>query len=119
MSLESPLIAVLDDELAIRKGLERLLRSAGMAVETFPSGADFLLSTENHQPDCLVLDLHMPEMTGFDVMEKIGKRFPVIILTGNDYEESRERSMDLGVRSYLRKPVDGEVLLDAIKLSLT
>ena len=119
MSLDKPLIAVLDDELSVRKGLERLLRSAGMEVETFPSGVDFLLSTENHQPDCLVLDLHMPEMTGFDVMEKIGKRFPVIVLTGNDSEESRELTSVLGGCSYLRKPVDGEVLIDVIKHSLT
>src|SRR5947209_6808987 len=66
-----PYIAVVDDEPAVLKALERLFRSAKIEVATFASGAAFLASTEIRQPDCVVLDLHMPEMNGFDVLSRL------------------------------------------------
>jgi FixJ family two-component response regulator len=56
-----------DDEEPIRKALSRLIRSAGMEVETFPSGAELLESFSARRPDCIVLDLHMPAVNGFEV----------------------------------------------------
>jgi FixJ family two-component response regulator len=112
-----PLVAVVDDEESVRRALERLLRSAGFAVETFPTGAEFLLSLPEHLPTCLVLDLHMPELSGFDVqvlVEREGFRLPIVIMTGHDTPEARARVIARGAKAYLRKPVDDKLLLAAI-----
>jgi CheY-like chemotaxis protein len=66
-------VAVVDDEESVRKALLRLLRSAGMDVQTFASGAEFLESMRSNPPDCLVLDLHMPGVDGFDAQERLGE----------------------------------------------
>ena len=117
MSDAVALLAVVDDDADVRVALRRLLSSAGFAVETFASGAEFLLSIEDHTPDCLMLDLHMPEMSGFEVQAALARTHasvPVIVITGHDTPESRSRVVQLGARAYLCKPVNDDVLLDAI-----
>ncbi len=117
MSKTRPLIAVVDDEEPVRIALRRLLRSASLDVETFPSGAEFLDSLKSHQPDCVVLDLHMPRVNGFAVQARLaetGIRLPVVVITGHDSDETRVRALAGGVSAYLRKPVDDQALLDAI-----
>jgi FixJ family two-component response regulator len=116
------LIAVVDDEEPIRKALGRLIRSAGMDVETFPSGAELLESFSARTPHCIVLDLHMPEVNGFEVQTRMmasGMRVPVIIITGHDSDETRNRALAGMPVAYLRKPVDDQALLDAIELALS
>jgi FixJ family two-component response regulator len=111
------LLAVVDDDADVRVALTRLVSSAGFAVETFPSGAEFLHSIQDHQPDCVVLDLHMPEMSGFDVQNALAKAhaaIPVVVVTGHDTPESRARAVQLGAKAYLCKPVDDNALLAAI-----
>ena len=63
---DAPLLAVVDDDADVRVALTRLVSSAGFAVETFASGSEFLKSVDDHEPACVVLDLHMPEINGFD-----------------------------------------------------
>ncbi len=112
-----PHVAVVDDEEPIRKALMRLMRSAGLSVETFGSGPEFLKSTETRLPDCVVLDLHMPQMNGFMVQAHLARKhaaLPVIIVTGHDLPHARERAMEGGASAFLRKPVHDRVLLDAI-----
>ena len=76
MSKDRTLIAVIDDEEPVRKALGRLLESVGMAVEIFSGGGEFLASLSTHRPDCAVLDLHMPEVTGWrsSKVEGLAKR---------------------------------------------
>ena len=110
-------IAVVDDEEAVRKALDRLLRSAGMDVATFNSGAMFLASLNTREYDCLVLDLHMPEVNGFDVqarLHELGSALPVIVITGHDTPEACVRARAGGAAAYLLKPVDERTLLNAI-----
>jgi FixJ family two-component response regulator len=112
-----PLIAVIDDEEPVRTALMRLMRSAGLTVETFGSGAEFLKSLETRLPDCVVLDLCMPHMDGFSVQAHLARKYaalPVIIVTGHDFPKARERAMAGGVSAYLGKPVHDRTLLDAI-----
>ncbi len=100
----------------------RLLRSAGLDVEAFPSGSEFLDSIPTHQPDCVVLDLHMPGMDGFEIqnrLAKLGRRVPVVIITGHDSPETQDRALAGQPIAYLRKPVDDRTLLDAIELALS
>jgi FixJ family two-component response regulator len=93
-----------------------------MDVETFASGAEFLETLSAGRPDCIVLDLHMPVVNGFEVQTQLaesGMSVPVIIITGQDSDETRERALIGLPVAYLRKPVDDQVLLDAIELALS
>ena len=113
----SPHIAVVDDEESVRKALTRLMRSAGLGVETFGSGEEFLKSLDTRLPDCVVLDLHMPHMNGFSVQAQLAQKYaalPVIIFTGHDLPDARERAMAGGASDFLRKPVHDRILLGAI-----
>jgi len=111
-----------DDEESIRKALAHLLRSAGLEVETFASGIQFLESIPTRRPDCVVLDLHMPVMSGFEVQARLAesvKPVPVVIISGLDFADTHDRALAGQPIAYLRKPVDDQALLDAIKLALT
>ncbi len=113
---------MVDDEEAVRIAIRRLLRSASMNAETFSSGAEFLESMKQHEPDCVVLDLHMPQINGFAVQARLTEtcsRVPVVIITGHDSPESRERALAGGAAAYLRKPVDDRALLDAIQQAVS
>jgi FixJ family two-component response regulator len=115
------LIAVVDDEENVRRALQRLFRSAGLDVETFPSGAEFLEALKTREPDCVVLDLHMPQVNGFEVQARLteaASSVPVIVITGHDTEASRDRAIEGGAFAYLRKPVDDEILLEAIEAAV-
>ena len=116
-----PLIAIVDDEDSVRKALARLLRSSGMEVATFASGDEFLAAVGNIPVDCVVLDLHMPRVSGFEVqlqLARLGKRTGVVIITGHDTPESRARALAGGAAAYLLKPIDEQVLLDAIAAAI-
>ena len=118
---DAPMLAVVDDDADVRVALTRLVASAGFTVETFASGAEFLRSMEDHEPDCVVLDLHMPEMSGFDVQGALGTHHatvPVVVITGHDTPESRARAVQLGAKAYLCKPVNDEALLAAIDVAI-
>jgi len=116
------LIAIVEDEEPICKALRRLLRSAGMDVKSFPSGVEFLESLATQWPDCVVLDLQMPVMNGFEVQARLAElrvSVPVVIITGHDSDETRALALAGFPVAYLRKPVNDQLLLDAIALALT
>ena len=115
------LVAIVDDEESVRRALGRLVRMAGFDVQTFASGADFLHSLGRTSPQCVVLDLHMPRMSGFDVQSALVEaraNVPVIIITGDDSAEIRQQTLTRGAKAYLRKPVDEAMLLDAIQSAI-
>jgi FixJ family two-component response regulator len=117
MGRNARLLAVVDDDDDVRVALRRLVSSAGFAVETYASGAEFLHSVDDHEPDCVVLDLHMPEMSGFEVQGALAVAHagvPVVMITGHETPESHARALQLGAKAYPCKPVDDEALLAAI-----
>ena len=117
MSIAQPLIAVVDDDDAVGKALNRLLRSAGLRVETFASGLAFLKWLQSHAPAGVVLDLHMPEMDGFEVQAHLAQkepRVPVILITGRDSPQARQRALASGAAAYLAKPLNDQALLETI-----
>jgi FixJ family two-component response regulator len=121
MPKDRVLIAIVDDEESMRKALERLLRSAGFAAETFASGVKFLEFARTRAPACVVLDLHMPGVNGFEVQAELaraGARVPIVIITGHDTPEARARAVGQGAVAYLRKPVDDVLLLAAINSAI-
>lgn len=117
VAMKRPCIAVLDDEPGVRKGLSRLLRTADLEPQSYASGQEFLDAWELQPPDCLVMDLQMPGISGFEVQAKLkraGAHVPIIIVTAHDEPETQRRCIELGAIAYLRKPLDGESLLDVI-----
>jgi FixJ family two-component response regulator len=120
VSQERLIIAVVDDEEPVRKALERLLRSADYEVATFESGEAFLHFAKAAPPDCLVLDLHMPGLSGFEVQVKlaaINPAVPVVVITGHDLPGAEERARAGGALAYLCKPINDRVLLRAIEFA--
>jgi len=115
------LIAVVDDEPSVRSSLARLLRSAEFEAATYPSGEDFLESLKTVDPDCLVLDLRMPGLDGFDVLSRLageGHRVPVVVLTSFPSAEVRSRALSEGVAAFLEKPVERSILVHAIEAAI-
>jgi FixJ family two-component response regulator len=113
----SLLVAVVDDDASVRKAIRRLLIAAKQRVETFASGEEFLQSLADHTPDCLILDVCMPGVTGLDVQRHIartGAKVPIVVITAHDDSDLRERCETAGAAAYLQKPVDDQVLLDAV-----
>ncbi len=117
----SPRIAVVDDDLSVRTALRRLLRGAKMEAEAYGSGREFLAGMQERVPDCLVIDVQMPEMTGLQLqrhLREIGTTIPVVMITGHDEEGAKEACVAAGASSYLRKPLDRAVLLEAIERAI-
>jgi len=112
------LISVLDDEPQFCKALARLLKTHGFEVVTFTRGEDLLAACTSRLPDCLLLDLHMPGLNGFEVLERIAGRVPVLVITGHDQPGNAERVRALGASGYFLKPVNELQLLAAIRAAI-
>ena len=111
-------IAVVDDDHSVRRALCRLLRSVDLDACAYGSGREFLEAIGSALPDCLVLDLRMPDMTGLDVQRHLtenGFRVPVVMITGHDAPGMQAKCISAGASIYLRKPLDEKSLLGAIE----
>jgi len=117
----APLIFVVDDDAAVRRSLLRLMRAAGWNAEGFASAAEFLNRPPGPGTGCVVLDVNMPGMNGPELQQRLaelGLSLPVIFLTGNGDVPTGVRAMKNGAVDFLLKPVDDEVLLQAIDAAL-
>jgi FixJ family two-component response regulator len=117
MDKPTPLISIVDDDPSVRRALNRLVGSAGYLVETFASAGDFLGSSPSTRTACLVLDIYMEGMTGFELQEQLEAdrlTIPIIFMTAHDDPATRERIRRSRAAGYLGKPFDGQALLDAI-----
>jgi FixJ family two-component response regulator len=117
MAKPSSCVAIVDDDASVRKALARLLNAFAISTEAFGSGQEFLDSLTADQPGCLVIDQHMPEMTGLELqaqLRRIGRNIPTIIITAHDQPGLRERCQSAGARAYLLKPLNQTYFLAAI-----
>src|SRR6202158_830313 len=117
MNEEKPVVFVVDDELAIRKAMDKLLRSVGLEVRTFESTEEFQRSEWPDAPMCLVLDIRMPGKSGLDFQNELsesGMQIPIIFITGHGDIPMSVRAMKLGAVEFLTKPFRDQDLLDAI-----
>jgi len=116
-----PYIAIVDDEEPVRKALKRLLRASGLEAESYASGKDFLDASAQRRPDCVVLDLHMPGMSGLEVLRELRAQrsaLPAVMITAYDEPATREQCLAAGAAAYLRKPLDERLLLNAISATV-
>ena len=109
-------VAIVDDDDAVRNSLRFLLEVAGHLVETFASAADFLTAELQHF-GCLILDHHMPHMTGLELAERLradGARIPILLITGSPSPAIVARAAELGIERVLEKPLGDQDILDFI-----
>ena len=117
MQESAPIIALVDDDPSVRRGLERLIRSMGWKAETFASAQEFLARVGLEAPSCVVLDLQMPGLTGLELqkqMAEVGLETPIVFLTGHGNIPATVQAMKAGAIEFLTKPVEEQDLLKAI-----
>ncbi len=117
MAKEQTRVYLIDDDESIRKAFKRLLRSVNFEAETFASAEEFLKSQKPNKNSCIIIDIRMPGLTGFDLQRKLkdqGIKIPVIVISASDDAQVREQARDLGAVAFFRKPIDDQALLDAI-----
>ncbi|MBD9385690.1 response regulator transcription factor [Agrobacterium sp. AGB01] len=111
-------IYLVDDDEAVRNALSLLLSTYAMQVETFADPITFLAHVETRQPGILLLDLRMPLISGLQVQQKLTERnidWPIIMITGHGDVNACRRAFKAGVSDFLSKPIDEDILLDAIQ----
>jgi FixJ family two-component response regulator len=114
-------VAVVDDDEVVCRSIRRLLRTLGFEAEWYASGEDFLAAMATLAPDCVVLDLRMPGLDGFETQARLaetGFRIPVVVITALDTPEARARAIEGGAAAYLPKPVDADTLVGAIRAAV-
>ena len=118
MPKPSPRVSIVDDEPSVRNALARLLRAQSFDVETFSSAAEFIGSLGAAVPDCLVVDFHMPEMTGLELQNYLQRAdifIPTIVITAHDDASVRRLCEVGGASAFLVKPLSNSVLIAAIE----
>jgi len=118
MSDSNPTVFLVDDDTAVLRGLTRLLSAAGMQVAAFSSPRDFLARLDPDATGCVVLDVAMPELDGFDLQRALAEKdssLPVVFLTGHGDIPASVRAMKRGAADFLTKPVDGDALIAAVR----
>jgi FixJ family two-component response regulator len=121
MSEAAPTVFVVDDDPAVLKGLERLLRSARLNVATFASPQEFLQRHDPRTHGCVLLDVAMPGLNGLELQQALaagGSATPIVFLTGQGDVPTSVRAMKRGALDFLTKPVDDEDLLAAVHAAL-
>lgn len=113
-----PLIAVVDDDISVRDSLQSLIRSAGMEVRVFGSAEEFLDVAHSRIADCVILDVRLPGMDGFELQRRLmarNYRVPIIFMTAHGYDElARSEASSAWTVAYLTKPFTDDELLDAL-----
>jgi FixJ family two-component response regulator len=115
-------IAIVEDDASFRRALERLLRASGFEVQTFASAEEFLGSALPESHACLILDIRLPGMSGFELSDHLaasGRPRPAIFITAQDEDSARQQASRIPNSVYLRKPVVGAVLLEAVRSLLS
>ncbi|HUN61697.1 MAG TPA: response regulator [Candidatus Sulfotelmatobacter sp.] len=114
-------VAVVDDDESVRESLPDLLGEFGFEARAFPSAEKFLVSNSVGQANCLLLDIAMPGMTGFELQQELkvrGKNIPIIFITAQKDDTVRRRAMERGAVGVLLKPFSDTALLSALNTAL-
>jgi len=115
------LVYIVDDEETVRRSLSRLVRAAGLNAQTFNSAQAFLDHGVDDHPACLILDVRLPDLSGLDLQTVLGDRqrtVPIIFITARGNIPMSVQAMKGGALDFLRKPVEADVLLDAVHRAL-
>lgn len=114
-------VAVIDDDESIRTALKELLRSVGLPAQAFASAEEFLKSGLQQRAGCLIVDIHMPGMSGLELQAKLNVdrcRIPTIFITAHGDEKMRMQALRGGAVEFVTKPFDDEALLETVRAAL-
>jgi two-component system response regulator FixJ len=120
--MTEPMVFIVDDDAAVRDSLELLLQSSGHAVRSFASGQEFLDRVASLGPGCVIVDVRMPEMDGFELQRRLGERrlsFPVVVITGHGDVPMAVRAMRGGAVDFIEKPFSEEAIVESVRLALS
>jgi len=115
------MIAIVDDDASIREALKSLMRSIRLDAEAFSSAEEFLASERSHDTACLILDVTLPGISGFELQNLLNREkrgIPIVFITAHADDASRKRAIDGGAMDFLSKPVRREPLFKAIQLAI-
>jgi FixJ family two-component response regulator len=113
-------IAIVDDDVAVRKAIARLLSASSFEVRSYGSAREFVESKDS-LPQCLLLDFHMPDVGGLDLQRRLrraGLNVPTVFIAAFDEPGLRERCLSIGATALLIKPLSGKVIIDAIERAI-
>jgi FixJ family two-component response regulator len=114
-------ICIIDDDKSVRRALHRLIRSAGWNAESFATAEDFLQSAGPLRPACLILDIHLPGLSGLQLQARLqaeDRAVPIVFITAYADEHMREAALRAGAVAFLEKPFEEQPLLDAVQRAL-
>ena len=110
-------IYIVDDDVSVRRSLKLFMVSYGFAVETFSSAEEFFSDVRNKAPGCLILDIHMPGLNGWDTQQKLDKEgynLPVIVISADKDDAFKEKALKAGAVGFLQKPFEDHYLLHMV-----
>jgi FixJ family two-component response regulator len=114
----TPTVVVVDDDISIRESLELLIQNEGWQPALFESAQEFLAQLPNVVPSCLILDVNLPDLSGLDIQQRISDEkssTPIIFITGYGDIPTSVRAMKAGATEFLTKPLDDEIIIEAIR----
>jgi FixJ family two-component response regulator len=114
-------VAIVDDDDAVRVALEGLLRSAGLTARAFESAETFIQSGQHLQAACLIADIRMPGMSGLELQAQLNAhdcKIPIIFITAHGDEQMRMQALRAGAVEFLSKPFNDEALLETVRAAL-
>jgi FixJ family two-component response regulator len=121
MTPAQPTVVVVDDDISVRESLELLIQNEGWHAALFESAQKFLAGLPRLDPSCLILDVNLPDLSGLDIQQRItDEKFstPIIFITGYGDIPTSVRAMKAGAAEFLTKPLDDQVLIDAIRAAV-
>jgi FixJ family two-component response regulator len=121
MTPAQPTVVVVDDDISVRESLELLIQNEGWHAALFESAQEFLAGLPCVDPSCLILDVNLPDLSGLDIQQRISdEKFstPIIFITGYGDIPTSVRAMKAGAAEFLTKPLDDQVLIDAIRAAV-
>ena len=120
MSLDEKKIYIVDDDESVCRALKALLMTFDFEVKIFNSAKSFFAAVPNDEPGCLVLDIHMPGLDGWEAQKTIlksGSKRPIIFISAEKNENVADRALKVGAVGFLQKPFDGQTLVDLINVA--
>jgi FixJ family two-component response regulator len=121
MSIARGTVAIVEDDSGMREALTRMLKNAGFETRGYCSGEAFLEEASASSPGCLVLDVHLPGVSGLELQRRLvesGRARPVVFITAHDTAAARKEADELDAVAFLTKPFEGPLLLGAVQQAL-
>jgi FixJ family two-component response regulator len=118
---KAKVVAIVDDDDLMRAALQGLLKSAGLAAQSFASAEEFLRSGHQHEAACLITDIRMPGASGLELQARLNAdhcRIPTIFITAHGDANMQVQAMRAGAMEFLTKPFDDEVLLESVRAAM-